>query len=178
MEHTKLPLTIWFLPIYHISQAKTGLSALELKRQLGVNYPAAWLLHQRINRAMAKQDSTHRLSSAMRLDDAYLGGERPVSKAGRGSENKVPFVAAVSLDSKGHPLHIKLNLVSGFTFKAMGKWATASVMPGPFAPSDSQSCFAALTDAGCVHAPSVVGDLKPRDLPAFKWVNTVLGNLT
>ena len=25
--------------------------------------------------------------------------------------------------------------------------------------------------------PMVVGDRKPRDLPAFKWVNTVLGNL-
>ena len=23
----------------------------------------------------------------------------------------------------------------------------------------------------------VVGSLKPRDLPSFKWVNTVLGNL-
>jgi hypothetical protein len=29
-----------------------------------------------------------------RCDDAYLGSERP-GKAGRGSENKVPFVAAV-----------------------------------------------------------------------------------
>ena len=25
--------------------------------------------------------------------------------------------------------------------------------------------------------PIVVGGLKPRDLPEFKWVNTVLGNL-
>ena len=25
--------------------------------------------------------------------------------------------------------------------------------------------------------PMVVGDLLPRDLPEFKWVNTVLGNL-
>lgn len=30
---TKLPLTSWFLAIYLISQAKTGLSALALKRQ-------------------------------------------------------------------------------------------------------------------------------------------------
>ena len=45
MEHTKLPLTIWFLGIHLISQAKTGLSALALKRQLGVSYPTAWLLH-------------------------------------------------------------------------------------------------------------------------------------
>ena len=29
---TKLPLTIWFLAIYLIIQAKTGLSAMELKR--------------------------------------------------------------------------------------------------------------------------------------------------
>jgi hypothetical protein len=32
-----LPLTIWFLAIYLISQAKTGLPALALKRQLGVS---------------------------------------------------------------------------------------------------------------------------------------------
>ena len=29
------------------------------------------------------------------IDDAYLGGERSGGKVGRGSENKVPFVAAV-----------------------------------------------------------------------------------
>jgi hypothetical protein len=32
-EHTKLALTTWFLASYLISQAKTGLSALALKRQ-------------------------------------------------------------------------------------------------------------------------------------------------
>lgn len=177
MEHTKLPLTTWFLAIYLLSQAKTGLSALALKRQVGVSYPTAWLLHQRINRAMAAQDSTHRLSGAVQLDDAYLGGERAGGKAGRGSENKVPFVAAVSVDRKGHPLYAKFNLVSGFTSKAIGKWATASLMPGTLVTSDGLACFAAVADAGCVHLPTVVGDLKPRDLPEFKWVNTVLSNL-
>ena len=34
-----------------------------------------------------------------------------------------------------------------------------------------------MVDAGCLHQPIVVGALKPRDLPQFKWVNTVLGNL-
>ena len=177
MEHTKLSLTTWFLGVYLISQAKTGLSALALKRQLGVSYPTAWLLHQRINRAMAQQDGTHRLCGAVQLDDAYLGGERAGGKAGRGSENKVPFVAAVSVNGKGHPLYVKLNLVSGFTSKAIGKWAQASLLPGTVVTSDGLGCFAAVADAGCIHLPTVVGDLKPRDLPAFKWVNTVLGNL-
>ena len=43
--------------------------------------------------------------------------------------------------------------------------------------SDGLGCFSAVVDAGCIHLPTVVGDLKPRDLPAFKWVNTALGNL-
>ena len=34
-----------------------------------------------------------------------------------------------------------------------------------------------MVDAGCLHQPIVLGALKPRDLPQFKWVNTVLGNL-
>ena len=80
---TQLPLSVWFL-------AKTGISSLALMRQLGVSHPTAWLLHQKINGAMAAQDATHRLGGTVQLDDAYLGGERSGGKAGRGSENKVP----------------------------------------------------------------------------------------
>lgn len=177
MENTKLPLTIWFLAIYLISQAKTGLSALAMKRQLGVSYPTAWLLHQKINRAMAEQDGKHRLGGAIQLDDAYLGGERAGGKVGRGSENKVPFVAAVSLNDDGHPMYLKLHLVRGFTLTSIGNWAKANLLPDSEVLSDGLPCFAAVADAGCLHRPMVVGALKPRDLPEFKWVNTVLGNL-
>lgn len=176
LEHTKLPLPIWFLAIYLISQAKTGLSALALKRQLGVSYPTAWLLHHKISQAMAERDSMHRLSGDVQLDDAYLGGERP-GKVGRGSPNKVPFVAAVSVDDKGRPRYLKLNLISGFTNQAITCWAAANLAADARVTSDGLHCFAAVADAGYVHVPRVVGGLKPRDLPEFKWVNTVLGNL-
>lgn len=33
------------------------------------------------------------------------------------------------------------------------------------------------TDARCTHCVQVVGQRKPRAMPQFKWVNTVLGNL-
>ena len=177
MEHTKLPLTIWFLAIYLISQAKTGLSALALKRQLGVSYPTAWLLHHKLNRAMAARESCHRLEGAVQVDDAYLGGERAGGKPGRGSENKVPFVAAVSLDEKDRPRFLKLSMVSGFTSDAIGQWAKANLAPGCAVISDGLGCFAAVTTAGCTHQPVVVGGRKPRDMPQFLWVNTVLGNL-
>ncbi len=74
-------------------------------------------------------------------------------------------------------MYIKLNLVSGFASTAIGNRAKASLEPGTLVVSDGLGCFAAVTDAGCSHLPLVAGALKPRDLPQFKWVNTVLGNL-
>lgn len=177
VEHTEPPLTTWFLAIYLLSQAKTGLSSLALKRQLGVSYPTAWLLQQKISRAMAAQEQTHRLGGQVQIDDTYLGGKRAGGKAGRGSENKVPMVAAVAINEAGHPAHLKLSVLRGFTSLALGKWASANLMPGTVVCSDGLGCFAAVTSAGCLHQPTVVGDRKPRDLPEFTCVNTVLGNL-
>jgi transposase-like protein len=177
MADTKLALTTWFLAIHLIGQAKNGMSSLELKRQLGVSYPTAWLLHHKILAAMAKRDAEHRLDGAVQLDEAYLGGERAGGKAGRGSENKVPFVAAVSLDAAGRPRHLKLSPVAGFTSQAIQAWAKAHLLPGTRVISDGLGCFAAVTAAGCLHEAVVVGQRLPRELPQFHWVNTVLGNL-
>lgn len=88
----------------------------------------------------------------------------------------MPSVAAVSLNDKGHPLYLKLSMVSGFTSKAISQWAKANLEPGSCVRSDGLNCFTAVADAGCTHMPVVVGDLLPRDLPEFKWVNTLLGN--
>ena len=174
---TKLPLTTWFLAIYLISQAKTGLSSLALKRQLGVSYPTAWLVHHKIMCAMAEREDTHQLGNIVQLDDAYLGGELSGGTVGRGSENKVPFVAAVSLNEKGHPIYLKLTPVAGFTRDAIKQWAKAYLEPWTVVISDGLGCFAGVVDAGCDHLPIVVGGRKPRDTPEFAWVNTVLGNL-
>jgi transposase-like protein len=93
MESSKLALRKWFLAIYIISQAKTGISSLALKRHLGVDYRTAWLVHQKLLHAMSEADSKRVLHGEVVVDDAYLGGERP-GTTGRGSANKVPFVAA------------------------------------------------------------------------------------
>jgi transposase-like protein len=176
-QGTKLPLTVWFLAIYFISQAKTGLSALALKRHLGVSYPTAWLIHHKLMQAMAEREQRYLLHGQVQVDDAYLGGERSGGKAGRGSENKVPFVAAVSLSDDGHALRTKLSPVPGFRLNAIERWAKASLAPDSTVHSDGLACFSAVTAAGCLHHPTVVAGRKPKDLPEFKWINTVLGNL-
>ena len=176
-QSTHLPLTLWFLAIYPISQAKTGLSSLALKRALGVSYPTAWRMHHKLMQAMAERETLYTLVGQVQVDDACLGGERTGGKAGRGSENKVPFVAAISLDDRGHPLHINLTVVPGFTRKAIADWAKAHLATGGSVLSDGLACFTGVTEAGCHHQVSVAAGRKPRELPDFFWINTILGNL-
>ncbi len=176
-QGSNLPLTTWFLAIYLVSQAKTGLSALALKRHLGVSYPTAWLIHHKLMQAMAEREDLYRLSGAVQMDDAYLGGELSGGKAGRGSENKVPFVAAVSVDNEGHPDRIKLTPVPGFTTDTIIEWSKSHLSPGCTVLSDGLACFGGVSAAGCLHIPIVVGGRKPDELPEFRWVNTVLGNV-
>lgn len=176
MDSTKLPLRTWFLAIFLISQDKTGLSALALKRHLGTTYRTAWLIHQKLMKTMALRDSEEPLTGLVQVDDAYLGGERP-GVGGRGSPNKVPFVAAVSTNDKGHPMRVKMTQIARFTCEAITAWARVNLTPGCDVRSDGLACFAGVIDAGCAHSYVVVGRRKPRDMPQFTWVNTVLGNL-
>jgi transposase-like protein len=176
-QGTKLPLTVWFLAIYLISQAKTGLSSLALMRQLGVSYPTAWLMHHKLMQAMTVREELYRLDGKVQVDDAYLGGERTGGKVGRGSENKVAFVAAVSLSEDDRPLRVRLTPVPGFTLKAISAWAKDHLAPASAVFSDGLSCFGAVTEAGCSHHPTVMAGRKPKEVPEFRWINTVLGNL-
>ena len=176
LESSKLPLRTWFLAIYIISQAKTGISSLALKRQLGVDYRTAWLMHHKLLHAMSQADSKHPLKGDVQLDDAYLGGEK-AGTPGRGSPNKVPIVAAVSLSEAGRPSYLKVTAISGFTTQAIASWAKVNLSPGSDVVSDGLACFAGVIDAGCAHTFVVVGQRKPKELLQFTWVNTILGNL-
>jgi len=101
------------------------------------------------------------------VDDAYLGGALTGSKAGRGSENKVPLVAAVSVNTEGHLLYTKMAPVPGFTHKAIAHWATADLVTGGIVASDGLACFAGVTDARCQHQTVIVGSRKSKDVPQF-----------
>ena len=74
-QSTKLPLTVLFLAIYLISQAKTGLSALALERYLGVSYPTAWLIQHTLMEARSERETKYTFSGQAQVDDAYFGGE-------------------------------------------------------------------------------------------------------
>lgn len=50
MQHSRLPLTKWFLAMYFMSQDKRGISAVRLSQMIGVTYKAAWYLLTRLRK--------------------------------------------------------------------------------------------------------------------------------
>ena len=52
-----LPLQKWFLAVALMTTAEKGISALQLKRELGVGYQTAWYLCHRIREAMEPSTS-------------------------------------------------------------------------------------------------------------------------
>ena len=176
-ESSKLPLTRWFLAMQLLTQAKNNVSALELMRQLGVSYRTAWLMKHKIMEAMRVREGARELDGRVEMDDAYLGGELPGGKTGRGSENKVPFVAAVQTTPQGHPVVACLRQQL-HTEQEVAVFAAHHLAPSATVVSDGLWCFRATTLVGAEHERHVTGGGPASvKLPQFRAVNTLLGNL-
>jgi hypothetical protein len=111
------------------------------------------------------------------IDDAYLGGQRSGGKAGRGSENKIPFVAAVQT-TEGGRAHLACLSPRPFTKKSLDEFMAKSLALPLTMVSDGLGCFTVFAGQGAVHDRTVTGGGKASvKLPQFNAVNTLLGNL-
>jgi transposase-like protein len=72
-----LPLRKWFIATYLICESKKGISALQLKRVLGVAYKTAWYLCHRIREAVKDADTSllGLDSGFVEVDETYVGGK-------------------------------------------------------------------------------------------------------
>jgi transposase-like protein len=176
-EHTRLPRNSWFLAMHLLTLARSNVSALELKRHLGISYPSAWLLKQTLMEVMRRKEADRRLSWRVELDDAYLGTQRSGGKAGRGSENKDPFIIAVETKEDRKP-HLVCLSRQPFTKQAMDGFVGRSLSLPLALYSDGLGCFSAVQGAGIVHHRFVTGGRKKStEVAELNTCNVVPSNL-
>ncbi len=101
-EKTSTPLTLWFHAIFIFSNAKSGISAKEMQRQLNVTYKCAYRIMKLI-REVLKQDND-KLSGNVEMDEGFVGGK---GDGGKYNENykavmadKSKVIAAIERDGK------------------------------------------------------------------------------
>lgn len=90
-EKSSTPLVLWWHALWVFSNAKSGISAKELERQLAVTYKTAWRILSQIRKAL-KQDG--KLSGDVEMDTAYFGGRK---NAGKNNENLSEAMKAKSV---------------------------------------------------------------------------------
>lgn len=178
-DASKLPLTTWFLAIHLLTQSKTGMSALQLMRDLGVSYRSAWLLKHKLMQVMFGQERDRKLQALVQIDDVFVGGERQGGGRGRVAPNKVLVVAAVQTTGKGKALLTRLDVVPNWQKSTIACWAAKALSAGTHVVSDGLATFAAVKDAGFTHEPIIVNGTGKAagQHPRFLAVNTTLGNL-
>ncbi|OIR07141.1 ISXO2-like transposase domain protein [mine drainage metagenome] len=176
-EATKLPLTKWFLAIYLVTQSKNAISALSLRRQIGVSYPTAWLVKHKLMNVMAEIEDDRQLDGRIELDDAALGGERPGHR-GISGPNKVSFLAAVSTTDGGRPRYVKLTPLPNVSTESVGAWSDRALADTAKVVFDGLPAIRkTMADYRIEHTPIVTGSGRAAAKhPSFRWVNTVIGN--
>ena len=151
-QDRKLPLTIWFRAMGHVTSQKNGVSALGLQRVLGLGrYQTAWALLHKLRRAMVRP-GRDRLSGAVEVDETYWGADQqPVM--GRLTYDQALIAVAAQQDGAGIG-RIRLRRVPNLTKVSLHGFIAEAVEPGSTVITDGLSVYENLK--GYLHRPIVV----------------------
>lgn len=74
LEKTTTPLQYWFYAIFIMSTTRSGVSAKQLQRMLGVTYKTAWRMFKQIRMLMAESGGGM-LDGIVEVDETFVGGK-------------------------------------------------------------------------------------------------------
>ncbi|MCK4271128.1 IS1595 family transposase [bacterium] len=94
-----LPLNKWILATFLLCNARKGISAKQIQRDLKVTYKTAWYMMHRIRRAMKDSDFIQKFKGIVEADETYLGGKAH-GKRGRGAKSKAIIIGVRQRNGK------------------------------------------------------------------------------
>lgn len=146
-QDSKLPLTVWFRAMWHMTSQKSGVSALGLQRVLGLgSYKTAWALLHKLRRAMVRP-GRERLRGVVEVDEAYWGGEE-FGVRGRQSVDKALIIVAAEADGRGIG-RIRLRHIPDTNRATLHGFIHQSIEPGSTVVTDGLQSYRELE--GHVH---------------------------
>lgn len=136
-EKSSTPLTLWFHALWIFSNAKSGISAKEMERQLEVTYKTAWRILKLIREALGR-DGPRKLRGIVEVDTAYIGGRGYAGENNEGigevMASKVAVMGAVERGGR-----VETRIVPGENAYEYGKFLGESVETDTLLMTDSTS---------------------------------------
>lgn len=74
-EKSDTDLRKWFYAINLVLISRKGVSAMQLKRELGITYKTAWRMLKQIRQAMGNKDMSKAFEAIVEVDETYVGGK-------------------------------------------------------------------------------------------------------
>jgi len=176
MHGSKLPLTVWFWAAYLMATHSNGISALQLRDQLGLgSYKSAWLLAAKLRRAMVAPGRSL-LEGLVEIDETEIPcrskTDPPSGGQGRSHQGKILVAGAVEVSDQG-PGRIRLAAIKDFSAGSLHPFIQANIKTGATAKTDGWTAYPGAP--GVAHEPHVIGKMAAHIV--LPWVHRVFSNL-
>jgi transposase len=154
-EGSSTSLKLWFEAIYLMASTRCGISAKQLEREVGVTYPTAWRMFNKI-RSLLDQDDVL-LGGTVEMDEAYWGGkdkwkhESKKAHAGRGPVSKTTMFGMVQRGASGRSGKIVVKVADGSKEADLMPHTKAKVLPESTVYTDEWSAYSKLPEMGYWH---------------------------
>lgn len=190
MHRTKIPLRYWFWAAYLFSAQTSGFSALELKKQLGINrYETAYMLLRKL-RAGTTRPRAEKIGGehSVEFDVAFVGGR--TKGLGHGKTKKTMVLVAVEVREGKPPENInektkqsfyagriRLRKVPNRKAETIDQFVQDWIEPGTVILTDGDASFGNLSRLGYVHLPMVTKKDSAKIEGWVPLVHLVISNL-
>ena len=166
-------LRSWFHAMFLMASTRTGISAKQLEREIGVTYKTAWRMFKQIRQLMAQDGIT--LFGEVEVDETYIGGKRP-GKRGRGAAGKT--IVAGMVERGGQAV---VKVVPNVKAKTLLPMILEHVPAGQTVYTDEMFSYNRLSSLGYMHdtvrhsaKQYVAGRAHTNNIEGF-WSNTKRG---
>lgn len=151
---TRTPLSVWFEAAWLMMSPKSGASAVDIQRTLGLgSYQTGWAMLHRYRSVMVVP-GREMLSGTVEMDETFIGGPKP-GKRGRGAAGKILVLGAIERAENGNGFgRARLAVADNAKAASLRSFVTANITGGATVISDALASYPnAVTGSGHEHDP-------------------------
>lgn len=153
-EDSRIPMRFWVFAFWSACTHKKGVSALQIKRQTGLNYRSALFLMNRIRHAMTPTDPQPFDGKIVETDEVYVGGvtthrkirEQNARGESRGPKGKTPVLAMVERGG-----NVRTQVVANVTSENLSQFIRKNVQDGSLVCTDGFKAYQSSVPETCEH---------------------------
>jgi transposase-like protein len=177
LEGTRKPLRLWFLAMFFLGRHKTGISALQLQKDLGLgSYKTAWTWMHKLRSALGERPE-FRLTGLVEADETYVGAKGKPGSRGRALSAGKRAIAAVIEDRGERAGALRMAIVPAVSQEELGPFVRGAIdQAKAVVVSDDWRGYGDLAKHGADHCPIVQGDPK-NAAKLLPWSHIVFSNL-